>query len=826
MARTKGSYSLSANIEINAAAPLDARERVATLADLTAEGSFPYHYVGMETYVVATGKKYRLTGSDPTVSANWAEIGEGGGGSGGHTIEDSTGTDMSSRSNLQFKGAAQVSDDSTNDRTVVDVPKMSSSDLSEIMSPLPTPSTAPDVEDLGDVEITSLANGQILKYDSQSEKWINANESGGGASDLADLGDVSLTTPTAGQVLTYDDQNDEWVNSDAPSGGHTIKNSSGTSMTDRSGLKFTGAASVTDDSSNDQTIVDVPIMPSSDMSEILNPPPQPNPAPDLSDLGDVNISSASNGQVLKYDSSTSKWINATDSGGAEDLDDLSDVDITSASNGQVLKYNSSTSKWENANEEVGVSDLDDLSDVDISSATDGQVLKWDDTTSKWVNADEDCVSSLEDLTDVDITSVTDGQSLKWDATNSKWVNDTVSGGHTIENASGTDLTARSNLQFKGAATATDDSTNDRTVVDVPIMPSSDMSEILTPLPGPNLVPDLEDLGDVNIQTLTDGQILKWDATNSEWVNGDESGGGSAGHTIENSTGTDMTARANLQFKGVAVVSDDSTNDRTVVDVPKMSSLDLSEIIDPLPTPSGGGGGHTIEDDTGTAMESRSNLQFTGAATTSDDSTNDRTVVDVPVMPSSDMTEILNPLPTPGGSVGGLNSYGTTVPTARGNDGDTYILLDGNNKKRGEYLYKTNAWVLIYGSGPFDGTIYDHGSEGISLTVSGGTKNDSSISLTVGGGTYTNYVITDEPIDVTDYDELSVSCRYRDQDYNTDFDISSYSGEKYISFVYITDNSHNECAVGLADTKTSAATFRVDSRNGGTAEEILYYLALS
>lgn len=32
-------------------------------------------------------------------------------------------------------------------------------------------------------------------------------------------------------------------------------------------------------------------------------------------LSDVNISSASNGQVLKYDSSTSKWVNANESGG-------------------------------------------------------------------------------------------------------------------------------------------------------------------------------------------------------------------------------------------------------------------------------------------------------------------------------------------------------------------------------------------------------------------------------------------------------------------------------------------------------------------------------
>ena len=42
--------------------------------------------------------------------------------------------------------------------------------------------------------------------------------------------------------------------------------------------------------------------------------------------------------------------------------------------------------------------------------------------------------------------------------------------------------------------------------------------------------------------------------------------GSGGHTIQNSSGTDMTARTNLQFTG-ASVSDDAVNDRTIVAVP-------------------------------------------------------------------------------------------------------------------------------------------------------------------------------------------------------------------------------------------------------------------
>ena len=81
MARTKGSFSLGGTLEILADAPSDARLQVKTHADLTASGSFPYKYVGMIVSVEAEEKAYMLIGSDPTVEANWEELGGGGGSS-------------------------------------------------------------------------------------------------------------------------------------------------------------------------------------------------------------------------------------------------------------------------------------------------------------------------------------------------------------------------------------------------------------------------------------------------------------------------------------------------------------------------------------------------------------------------------------------------------------------------------------------------------------------------------------------------------------------------------------------------------------------------
>lgn len=58
-------------------------------------------------------------------------------------------------------------------------------------------------------------------------------------------------------------------------------------------------------------------------------------------------------------------------GGASALTDLSDVNVSSPSNGQVLKYNNSTSKWENANESGGGGTVTDVQ-VDGTSVVNQQ----------------------------------------------------------------------------------------------------------------------------------------------------------------------------------------------------------------------------------------------------------------------------------------------------------------------------------------------------------------------------------------------------------------------------------------------------------------------
>ena len=69
------------------------------------------------------------------------------------------------------------------------------------------------------------------------------------------------------------------------------------------------------------------------------------------------------------------------------LSTLADVLISSPANNQVLTYNASTGKWVNANAQAGVTALSDLTDVVITTLLSNQVLLYDGTTAKWINSD-------------------------------------------------------------------------------------------------------------------------------------------------------------------------------------------------------------------------------------------------------------------------------------------------------------------------------------------------------------------------------------------------------------------------------------------------------
>lgn len=71
------------------------------------------------------------------------------------------------------------------------------------------PTIPADLDDLGDVTLTTPTNGQTLVYDSSSDKFVNATPPSG-VTTLSGLSDVSITTPSSGNSLVFDGT--EWAN--------------------------------------------------------------------------------------------------------------------------------------------------------------------------------------------------------------------------------------------------------------------------------------------------------------------------------------------------------------------------------------------------------------------------------------------------------------------------------------------------------------------------------------------------------------------------------------------------------------------------------------
>lgn len=104
------------------------------------------------------------------------------------------------------------------------------------------------------------------------------------------------------------------------------------------------------------------------------------------DTNTSNIGNLSNLTTTAKDNLVAAINEAAQSGGgASDLDDLNDVNLTNLADGQVLKYNATSSKWENgAGGGGGASTLSDLTDTAIATPSAGQALVYS-SVGKWTN---------------------------------------------------------------------------------------------------------------------------------------------------------------------------------------------------------------------------------------------------------------------------------------------------------------------------------------------------------------------------------------------------------------------------------------------------------
>lgn len=70
------------------------------------------------------------------------------------------------------------------------------------------------INDIGDVVITNVSNGQVLMYDSATQKWVNGTIS----TTLSGLTDTQIASLSNGQVLKYNSTSQKWENADEKGG--------------------------------------------------------------------------------------------------------------------------------------------------------------------------------------------------------------------------------------------------------------------------------------------------------------------------------------------------------------------------------------------------------------------------------------------------------------------------------------------------------------------------------------------------------------------------------------------------------------------------------
>ena len=452
---------------------------------------------------------------------------------------------------------------------------------------------------LSDVSITNVQNGQVPKYNSQTQKWENANESGGGSSTFAGLSDVSFSSLQNGQVAKYNSTTQKWENANESGGGSTVTvtqiQSTGNKIatigvdgvnTDLYSPSGVSSVAVTQVQSTGTKIGTINV----DGASTDLYAPNGGGASALNDLTDVTISSATNGQVLKYNGSN--WVNSNDSTGVSSVTvtqvqttgtkiatitvDSTSTDVYAPSGGggsssaDQVSYDNTTSgltatNVQDAIDEV-VTDLgskadasdvpqyiQDLDNVTVSSASNGQILKYNG--SAWVNANESTGSTVSvtqiQSTGTKIATVTVdsiGTDLYAPAGGGGTVTSvTIQASSPISVDDSTAITTSGTRTLSHATSgATAGSYGDSSAqtpgyagtFKVPYV-TVDTYGHVTSISDHNVtipsVPNLSNVGEVSISSLTTGDILKYNGTN--WVNTAETTGSTVSVTQVQSTGT-------------------------------------------------------------------------------------------------------------------------------------------------------------------------------------------------------------------------------------------------------------------------------------------------
>jgi hypothetical protein len=284
------------------------------------------------------------------------------------------------------------------------------------------------------IDVASLAEGQLLKYDANDLKWINVAAAQALADPTSIAGGEVLTTAADGTL--------SWT---APALNVGISN-----LKTGQSLRYNG-------SKWENYAVIPSVAATIDKGKVLTAGSTAGsyswvkPALDLN----INAGSLADGHLLKYDANDLKWINVdvaqaladpTYIVGGEVLTAATDgtlswtapkldVSLSSLSGGQSLKYNASTQKWENAT----------MIPTVVANTDKGKVL-----TAGALAGSYSWVKPALDV-NIDGATLANGQALKYDLASQKWINYTPG---SLGGVAGTDYSVGTSTLITGILKST------------------------------------------------------------------------------------------------------------------------------------------------------------------------------------------------------------------------------------------------------------------------------------------------------------------------------------------------------------------------------------
>jgi hypothetical protein len=365
------------------------------------------------------------------------------------------------------------------------------------ISGLASVATQGTLTSLSDTNISSTpTNGQVLTWSAGTSKWVAGNP-GSGAGDML----KSVYDPNNDGIVADSDK----LGTQLPSFYLTRSNHTGT----QAHTTITGLATVASSGSyNDLT--SKPTIPTT-----------------LNTITDVLAPTPANGQVLQWNSTSSKWVNGTASGSGDMLksvyDSNDDGKVNSAVTSDQLNAQLPGFYLSRGNH-TGTQAAGTITGL-ATVATSGS---YNDLTSK-----PTVPTNLDSLTDVTAPTPTSGQILSWNG--SAWVNSNAGSGDMLKttydtNTSGVvDNSERLNAQLPSFYL---DRANHTGTLNL-----DDLSNVTCPTPVTNDVlqwngtawvnaaggggggaTTLDGLTDVTIATPSDQQFLRYNSGSSQWVN--------------------------------------------------------------------------------------------------------------------------------------------------------------------------------------------------------------------------------------------------------------------------------------------------------------------